>query len=304
MLSANLYHRLSLKTVIQICFGLIVLSACSGEAANEVPSRDLATPQYAVSTSLCGDAYLQYFAPETIKALSWQSRSTLSLATPAHKTLPQIRANAAYVLPHQDKLILFGAGEQATITADLPHTVDLNWTEDFAGVTANAEAILGSLQASKDKLIMWQTRLAALQERVDVKKPKPKILYFSRAGGSAGPSTFIDSVITVAGGDNINPVTGWHTPDLETLIQYKPDIILTSFSGGNYHSRSDLHHPVITRLKADKPVIDIHGSYWPCAGPALIEAAEELQDAIQNWQSTRDTSSESPRNVQEAEDEA
>jgi iron complex transport system substrate-binding protein len=296
MLSAAPHKRFRLPRFISLVLSPLAFIACQANAPT--PSAAQGKPQHTVSTSLCGDAYLQYFAPETIKALSWQARSSLSLATEAQKTLPQIRASAEYVLAYQDNLILFGAGESAGVQVSLPHAVELKWTEDFEGVKTNAINLLMALEPdmsarSGETLKLWEDRLSAIKQTAEAQPgPKPKILYLSRAGGSAGPSTFIDAVITAAGGENINPVAGWHTPDLETLIQYTPDIILTSFSGGDYHSRSDMTHPVLKRLEAGKTVVDINGAFWPCAGPYLVDATEDLQTAILEWQTQRANASQ------------
>ncbi|RKQ68987.1 iron complex transport system substrate-binding protein [Litorimonas taeanensis] len=266
---------------------LFLLTACQEPRATIAVKAPVKT----VSTSLCGDNYLQVFLPDTIAALSWQSRSALSRASPEHKALPQVKATPETLLGWRDSLILLGAGESHGLKITLPHQIELSWGEDFNSVSKNAREILSALSYSKDRLLLWEDRLKTLLTKtssIPKHLAKPKILYLSRAGGSAGPQTFIDSVITAAGGENINPQSGWHTPNIETVLSYEPDIILTSFSGGNYHSRSDITNPVIRDYLANKTIIDIDGSFWPCAGPGLLDAAEQLQDAIIKWQSLHD----------------
>jgi len=238
------------------------------------------SPQGVVSTSLCGDSYVQRFAPEHIKALSWQSDSVLSLANEAQKELPQIDSRAETILPYRNSLIVLGPGEITPISSNLSFIHSLNWAESFEGVSENADRLLDALALPKTELDEWKRKVRSLKLRADKNKLEnhsPKILYLSRAGGSAGPNTFIDAVINAVGAVNINPVPGWHTPDIETLLNYQPDIILRSFSDGQYHSRSDIQNPVLEIYLANKTIIDIEGRYWPCAGPALLDAAETSQ---------------------------
>lgn len=276
--------RLSLCLYIGLTTALI---AC----AEPKKIEESESPQGVVSTSLCGDSYLQRFAPNHIKALSWQSNSILSLANEAQKQLPQIDSRAENILPYRNSLIVFGPGEANPITSKLPFSQTLKWAESFEGVSENAERLLDALSLRKTELVQWENKVKNLKlhlDEGDLEQRRPKILYFSRAGGSAGPNTFIDAVINAVGAVNINPVPGWHTPDIETLLNYQPDIILRSFSDGQYHSRSDIQNPVVESYLADKTIIDIEGRYWPCAGPALLDAAEMLQDEIIIWRANYD----------------
>lgn len=238
-----------------------------------------------ISTSLCGDTYLQAFTPAHIAGLSWQSRSALSRATPSQKNLPQFNDSLERLLPYSDALVLFGPGEGFGLTASLPQSHSLTWTESFKGVYENALSISAALNLTPKKAETWYARIQRLeQERQSQQSKSPKILYLTPAGGSAGPGTFVDAVIHLSGGQNINQTSGWHSPNLETLLSYKPDLLLRSFNHNNYHSRGNTQNPVLERHFKDVPVIDIAGKYWPCAGPGLLDAALILQEAIISWQ--------------------
>ena len=275
---------------LRLCL-VVGLSAALLACADNKEIEQAGSPQGVVSTSLCGDSYIQKFAPNHIKALSWQSDSILSQANEDQKKLPQIDSRAEYILPFRDSLILFGPGESSPIALQLPFSETLNWTESFEGVSENAATILEALSLPTTELEIWEKKVRDLHKASkthDFGAPVPKILYLSRAGGSAGPNTFINAVINAGGAENINPVRGWHTPDIETLLNYSPDIVLRSFSEGRYHSRSDIENPFLQNYLADKTIIDIDGRYWPCAGPALLDAAEILQEEINRWRADRD----------------
>ncbi len=272
-------------------FSYVVLTSL-GLCGCDAVDTEIATqrPTQIASTSLCGDSYLQAFAPQHIAALSWQSRSDLSLATPEQKELPKIDSAPERILSQKDKLVLFGPGEGHELAATLPYSVTLKWAEDFDGVAKNAKLILDTSNLPLDMLLDWEagvetTRLKGLAIS---KTRSPKILYLTPSGGSAGQDTFVDAAIGTAGGTNINQTSGWHSPNVETLIHYNPDIIIMSFTDTNYHSRSQIMSPVIERFLKDKTVITIDGSYWPCAGPYLLDATKIIQGGILDWQAGQD----------------
>lgn len=272
-------------------FGNALLIGAIGSLNGCAPSSELQSsiePQKAASTSLCGDTYLQVFAPEHIAALSWQSHSEISLATEAQKSLPQIDGSPEQVFGQNNNLIVFGPGEGLALAPKLSNTVTLNWVENFEGVSENARAILNALDVENENLEIWAERLETVTKHGETlsETSSPSILYLTPSGGSAGPNTFVDGVIDVAGGSNVNPTQGWHSPNIETLIQYNPDIIIMSFTNTDYHSRSHIMTPVIERYLEGKTVITIKGGYWPCAGPYLLDAAEDVQAAIRSWQTS------------------
>lgn len=247
-----------------ILFGVIFLASC-GPEQTELPKNAV------VSLTLCADGYL-HAIPEIeprVAALSWQSRSKLS-QTPEHlRSLPQTANNPEGLLKWTHATRVSSAGGQGDI--------ELNWGEDFETVWNNF-AILASQLNVNDPSEGFQARLQA------IKKPTsaPQILYLDRSGASAGPGTFVNAVIRAAGGQNIIQSPGWQSPDTETLIGLKPDIIVTSFMASDYvgaNDRSSRHAALATKISSI-PVIDIPGRLWPCAGPGLVEATETLSQEM------------------------
>ena len=76
---------------------------------------------------------------------------------------------------------------------------------------------------------------------------------------------------------------GWLTPDIEEIVSLSPDLILLSFLDNSYASANEaaIRNRALQRFIDKHMQYDIHGSYWPCAGPYLIEAAEELSAIIE-----------------------
>jgi len=234
------------------------------------PNSDL-SENAIVSTTLCADGYL-HALPELeprLAALSWQSRSALS-RTPGHlRSLPQADNDPERRLKWEGATQISSAGGSGDI--------DLNWGEDFETVWSNLALLSSELNAA-DPTNGLKSRLTAIN-KPDI---APRILYMDRSGATAGPGTFVNSVIEAAGGTNLIQNPGWQSPDMETLIRLKPDIILTSFMGSDYAGINDrtLRNAALAEKIAALPHIDLPGSLWPCAGPGLVEAAERLNQAM------------------------
>jgi iron complex transport system substrate-binding protein len=250
--------------------GLVALNLTACQKADAVSSPE----NRLGSTSLCADSYLLALAPNRIGALSWQAGSALSTAEPSMESLPRLWASRE-VLAGTTLPLVTGPGDPDFGRAN---TAALTWGENFDTVSENAAAL--STQFGLD-ISAFQADIASLST-LDTPSMPPRVLYLSRSGGSAGPGTFIDAVITAAGGVNANETPGWHTPAVERTLQFNPDLIVTSFFGSNYAGVSDraVRHSALRRYLAERPRVDIPGKLWPCAGPGLIEATRQLNAAI------------------------
>ena len=180
--------------------------------------------------------------------------------------------------------ILLGSGETDNKLPSKIQKIELKWGESFETIRSNAELIINSLGLEKDIVDNWEERIRTLHQNAKNRKVKPKILYLSRSGSSAGLDTFVDAAIKYAGGVNIVKNTGWYKPDPEQLIKYDPDLIITSYFSSGYESVEAIavRNKVIERFIHSHPVVEIEGSLWPCAGPGLIQASEKIAIAIDN----------------------
>lgn len=234
------------------------------------------------STSLCGDSYLLTLAPNHISALSWQSRSPLSRANVEQRKLPQLWDEPEVLITADSDIILFGSREGSFADKLGVKSIKLTWGEGFETIETNAKAITTALNIPSNMPAAWAQKMEALKVRAEKRNEKPKVLYLSRSGGSAGKGTLVDAAITTAGGINAVEATGWFTPDPEHIIAYQPDLIVTSYFKNGYESvqSTAIRNKVVQRFIARYPSVEIDGKLWPCAGPGLIEAAELISDAI------------------------
>lgn len=244
-----------------------LLSACAPSSILPSAEQDLG------STSLCADSYLIALAPDRIASLSWQAGTPLSTATPDMAALPRLWESRELLVQSNLKL-LSGPGAPSS---DAKQIV-LQWGENFDTVRSNLTLIETQFNVDAGPIL---EQLNSLSDLPQPDQP-PKILYLSRAGGSAGPGTFVDAVITKAGGQNINQTPGWHTPSVERLLQYRPDLIVTSFFESDYSGANDraLRHTALRRYIEQHPRLDLPGKLWPCAGPGLIEATRQLNNML------------------------
>lgn len=275
------------------------ISACvfAMASAAAVAAQQTAPPQGgAVSASLCGDAYLFALEPAAnISAVSWQVDQPVSAAPVWARQLPRAWPDAGRLFALDPGLVVFGAGEGGRAASMLERsgyqTFELTWTEDFDGVRANLLALgqaLGREAAAVDAVRDLDLRLADLQRRTDQRGVIPSVAYLSASGGSAGSGTFVDAAITAAGGRNSvaqSGVIGWGRSDPELALTLHADIILTSYFTDGFAGRLGraTRHGAYQRLLDGAARVDIASADWPCASPRLIDAAEAIADALDDW---------------------
>ena len=230
-----------------------------------------------VSTSLCGDAYVLEKTPhDHIAALSWQSGDALSSTPLELQKLPKTSDDIESLLALNPTLVVFGPGEglkagpfleKAGIT-----TLSIEWGENLSDVNVNRLKLA--------KILGYQIGDETLNTPIFVNPPQ--VLYLSRAGGTAGPGTFVNAAIEAAGGINIIKTQGWHTPDPEMLAGLDPDLIVTSFFEQGYESinATGVRHRLVQDKLNQTPHVNVPGALWPCAGPGLSTATRIITNAI------------------------
>lgn len=258
------------------------------------PARTIA------STSLCADAYVLALAgPERIGALSWQVGQPVSAAPDWARELPRAWPDAARIMRLDPGLTVFGSGEAGRTGGMLDRAglawAELAWASDFDGVRANLRMLgerLAMPSVAEAAVRELDSRLAELERRGQARAEKPRIVYLSASGGSAGAGTFVDAAISAAGGINATAEAGafgWTQSDPEMALTLEADILLTSFFIDGFTSTFNraIYHSAYHDLLQTWPRVDIPSGDWPCAGPRLIEAAERIANAIDVWEANR-----------------
>jgi len=249
-------------------------------------------PQKIGSTSLCGDSYVRALlsdgTPGKIHALSWQSRDPLSLASSTEQALPQIWNDGETIIASGVDMVILGP----EFVGELDHMLyaaginraQIGWGEDFETLYTNIE-ILGEKLQVQDQAQHLKASLKSRLDALPLPAEKYNILYLAPAGFSAGPGTYIDAMITAAGGENLNTHPGWNKLDPEHLLILQPDLIVTGFADDSYASINNLtkrHHAYAAFLNRS-PRLDIAGALLPCVGPDLVIATEQLNARLQEF---------------------
>ncbi len=277
------------------------ISACASLIASPARAGVEAVPQYGIaSTSLCADAYVLTLVPEGgIAALSWQVDQPVSAAPSWARSRPKAWPDAGRLLELSPELAVFGTGEGGRTARLLERAgydvFELAWADDFEGVNGNLLA-LGAVTGHENEAAAAMTgierRLGRLAERAADRRVRPRIIYLSVSGGSAGSGTYVDAAINAAGGINVmaeSGAAGWTRSDPELALGLEADIVLTSFFADGYASLFNRarRHAAYRRLLDHPHRADIPAGVWPCASPRLIDAAELIADVIDAWERDR-----------------
>ena len=206
-----------------------------------------------------------------LRALSWQSDGPLGSGWRG----PKASADAEVLVAMRPEMLLLGPGE--TVREEmLPGTqvVSLNWVEDVEGIRGNLDLVPG--------LVPGPLSITHNLERPRDEPGDKSVLYLSRAGGTAGPGTYVDEAIRLAGGINLVDQPGWFTPDPEWIVAQNPDVVLTSFFDA-YESVNapTVRNRAVRKWMAGRERIDVPGKLWPCAGPGLGEAVQLIADGLE-----------------------
>jgi iron complex transport system substrate-binding protein len=134
-------------------------------------------------------------------------------------------------------------------------------------------------------------RIEAVTSQVVLASTTPKVYHevWNDPLMSAGPGTFIDELITMAGGKNIfeDATTSWPTISSEAIIDKNPDVM---FFPDMYMGRSNFYETIeavkdrpgwdtITAVKNDA-LYEINADIISRSGPRLVDALEEIAKMV------------------------
>lgn len=266
---------------------IIVASIMATVAAMPARAEEMVR---AASVSVCTDQYLVGLAAsDQVAAVSWQATSARSPVRNRARDLPQIRGTAEELIATRADLVVVGAyGNQAAASALEALGVQVFRVTDavtIADVTDNLSRLGAALRregAADAMAATLQARAAALVDAAP--EQRPLALYVSPGGGGAGAGTYVDEVLRLAGFRNLQAelgMMGWQRVPLERLAHQPPDVLILSYFESAAPSLADhfVRHPQFRALLETTPVIRQPAAPWVCAGPYLMDAAEQLARA-------------------------
>jgi len=96
--------------------------------------------------------------------------------------------------------------------------------------------ICGEKQKAGDARGRLRSQLQAIRERAAQFSPTPALIVVDETGqNAAGPRTFLDDLLTIAGGKNVidSASPSWPSVDRETLITLSPEVIFQLLPGAS-----------------------------------------------------------------------
>ncbi|MBM3098536.1 ABC transporter substrate-binding protein [Gluconobacter cerinus] len=128
-----------------------------------------------------------------------------------------------------------------------------------------------------------QQKFSALENWRDAHPASPRVLFIMRMTNNrplaAGRGTAADAVIRLAGGVNVGvDLQGYKLLNTESLVNLKPDIILTMSQGSDDIRKALLNDPgfSLTPAGQKKAIIEMEGERLLGFGPRTPEAALDL----------------------------
>lgn len=186
--------------------------------------------------------------------------------------------------------IVFGEAGHEDVAAQLEDAgipVYMTKAVDFDTVMDNI-SVIGEIVGKSDEAAQLvadlESRIDAVTSVTDSITDKKDVLYllWNDPIMSAGPGTFINDVISSAGGANIAAESGtaWPVLDMESVIVADPDVIILAPHGGSGISKEDLMaDPAWSTINAieDGNVFEMsNGDIILRPGPRIIDALEEV----------------------------
>jgi iron complex transport system substrate-binding protein len=158
--------------------------------------------------------------------------------------------------------------------------------EDVYSATTFLGDVLGQRDQARKINADMRKRAKAVTARVaDRARPKVLIVYGHKPLVVAGPGTFADQLLVLAGGDNVVTSTkvAYPTLPLEMVIELAPEVIIdASMSGTGAEMRLDEVRDFWKRFKVipavRKDAVHLFDSaLWFRPGPRLIDGLEHLE---------------------------
>jgi iron complex transport system substrate-binding protein len=210
------------------------------------------------------------------------------------KALPKIgdfaNPNVEKIASFNPDLVLAAAGLQDKVLTKLTElgvTVYVVDPKTYDGTIATIENV-GKLAGTEDQAIAVADKMTAAQQEVqaavgDLPKATTFLEIYSKPLMTAGSGTFIDDMITIAGGENIGAQAGEGFPTFSTEVLVKDDPQVYIADSGSMSEPGEINKRAgfgeLTAVK-DGKVYVIEDSIIARPGPRLAEGLKALAGYI------------------------
>lgn len=259
--------------------GLLGLAA--GTAAAATPR-----PQRIVSLNLCADQLVLALADRAqIAGLTKNARDPqMSAAASAARGLPILGGSAEEVFAIDPDLVVGMPARRNPAVAVLKawkfRAVDLKSAESYDDIVASIRQVakaVGHADRGEALIARMNDDLARLP-----KARRPVVAaYYQRRGFMTGTGTLIDDLMRRVGMTNLAARLGkppLSQMSLEEMTAAAPDYLIVESATDRVTDQGTemLHHPILAAI----PRISVPQAWTVCGGPAYVQAARTLSDAV------------------------
>ncbi|GGC81995.1 ABC transporter substrate-binding protein [Chelatococcus reniformis] len=292
------FSREPASTSLRNALGTIALAGavCLGASAARSQERapEAPRPKRIVSVNMCTDELLLRLAEkERIASVTWLSQDprNANMADEA-KGHPANHGLAEEVLSYRPDLVLAGVYTSRASVAML-RRVGLNVADiavprslaEVRDTIRRAAQLLGETARGEALIVDMDRRLGSLAVAPGGRKPRAIVLRPN--GFTAAKGSLVDDVISKAGLVNLAAELGYvnyaQVP-LETLVLEGADVLIIDGGPGSGPALASevLQHPVVKKLAGRLRVVSLPSRLWTCAGPAVVDAIEQLAAATRD----------------------
>ncbi|HWQ87839.1 ABC transporter substrate-binding protein [Brevundimonas sp.] len=247
------------------------------------PAAADARPLRVMSLDQCADQYVLALAPNADIALSPRADDPdawMRAAAANHRRIrPTLEAAIAF---QPDVVVRYWGGEPrllARLEADGVRVLTIEDATDFNGVRADIRTVARGLGAP--------ARGEALIARMDRKltgRPdhngtaKPRALYLTAGGFTAGKGTLIDAILTAAGFANAAQASFFAPVSIERTVLFPPArFVLGFFDQARMDWRGAGRHPALRRVARGRIAARLPAAALTCPGWFAADAAAVLR---------------------------
>ena len=247
------------------------------------PGGAEARPLRVQSLDQCADQYALALAPDADLALSPRADDPdawLRSAAAGHRRVrPTLEAAIAF---QPDVVVRYWGGEPrllARLEADGVRVLTIEEATDFNGLRANIRTVSKGLGAAERGEALIARMNATLPARpAGNAHVRPKALYLTPGGFTAGKGTLVDAILSAAGFVNAAEAPFFAPVSIERMVLSPPArFVLGFFDQARGDWRGAGRHPVLRRLARGRVAANLPAAALTCPGWFAADAAAMLK---------------------------
>lgn len=247
------------------------------------PGGAEARPLRVLSLDQCADQYVLALAPDADLALSPRADDPDAWMRDAAAGRRRVRPTLEAAIAFQpDVVVRYWGGEPRLLSrleADGVRVLTIDDATDFDGVRADIRAVsegLGAVDRGEALIARMNATLPVV--RVGAAVERPRALYLTAGGFTAGKGTLIDAILSAAGFANAARTPSFAPVSIERMVLVPPvRFVLGFFDQARGDWRGAGRHPVLQRLTRGRVAARLPAAALTCPGWFAADAAAMLK---------------------------